>query len=386
MTPVTMGFLSPYSSIYPYFGPHLQTGFYLGLDQDPNRKTDIEIIPEFSGTGSIREVESATKKLLQFNNVDILSGMIGYKSLPDIVPLIAKRNKTSFFFDMGELLPPNEPLGDGFFFNSLQLYQSEYALGYWAQKEFSGIGSLVMPIYNAGYNLNVAFQAGVGAAGGDSLLVSTIHHKHDDPHHLDIEAIMKKLRQEAPAYVHAIFVGPQGNEFMEAWKAETWTKDIPLLVAENMLYEDMLGDIQNLGLDLYGATSWNANSEDKHNVKFVKKFKENTGQSANIYALLGYEAGLLFKEWLPYLKKRDWDTVWKGFSQTVLEGPRGPRKFVFENDLLSPEIDIVKVSCRNERISSLVIDRGTTLSQNDNLLNPFDDGFNSGWVNPYLCI
>jgi branched-chain amino acid transport system substrate-binding protein len=364
----------------------LNIGFYQGLDQDPRANPDIQLIPEFAGSGSMTEVVGAAKKLLQFHNVDILSGMINYRVLPEITPLISSRKSLGFFYDMGELLPPNESFVNDIFFNSLQLYQSQYALGYWAQKEFRNHGQIIMPIYNAGFDLHVAFQAGIAAAGGSTVSLSTIHYKQDDPHHLDIEALMEEIKKESPAFVHAIFVGPQGNEFLESWKAQSWTKNIPLLLAENMLYEDMLNDVKHMDLELYGAISWNPSSEQKHNQEFVKKFKENTGQSASIYSLLGYEAGLLFKENLPALKKRDWEVLKEGIQKTVIEGPRGSRKFSFGQGIIAPEIDIVKISCRNSNIHNLILERGETVSQENGVLNPFDDGVDSGWVNPYLCI
>lgn len=386
MMPVNMGFLAPYSSIYPHFYQHLNIGFYQGLDQDPRRNPDVNLIPEFAGSGSMTEAVGAAKKLLQFHNVDIISGMINYRVLPEITPLITSRKSIGFFYDMGELLPANNPLTSDIFFNSLQLYQSQYALGYWAQKEYKNHGWVIMPIYNSGFDLHLAFQAGISAAGGSTLSLSTIHFKQDDPHHLDIEALMLEIKAESPAFVHAIFVGPQGNEFLEHWKKETWTKDIPLILAENMIYEDMINDVKHMDFDFYGATSWNPYSEDKNNQQFVKKYLANTGQPANIYALLGYEAGLLFRENLASIKKRDWEVVKEGFQKTVIEGPRGNRKFSFDKGILQPEIDIVKISCRNNSINSLVLERGNTFVQQDGVLNPFDDGVDSGWVNPYLCI
>lgn len=386
MTPVNLGFMTPYSSIYPHFASHLTVGFYLGIDQDPRNNPDVQFVPDFAGTGSLREVEAVAKKLLQFNNVDILSGMINYRALPSLMPIVSNWKKMAFFFDMGELMPPSESLGRDFFFNSLQLYQSQYALGYWAQKEYKNPGHIVMPIYNSGFILNAAFQQGIAAAGGSTLLQSVIQYKEDDPHHLDIEPIMDTIRKEKPAFVHALFVGPQGNEFLEHWKKETWTRDIPLLVAENMLYDDMLVDIANLGLELYGATSWNSASEDKHNQLFTKKFKELTGQEANIYALLGYEAGLLFKEWIPVLRKKDWDLLRECFAKTEIQSPRGVRRFTHEKQLQRPEIDIIKVKCENNLINRFVIDHGETMADANGLPNPIETELESGWVNPYLCI
>ncbi|TSE09757.1 ABC transporter substrate-binding protein [Aquimarina algiphila] len=191
MNPIKIGFLTPYSSIYPNFFPHLATGFYLGLDQKPGRRADIELIPEFAGSGGIPSVVEATKKLLNFSNVDIISGMISYRSLPDLIPLIdSRKNAIGFFFDMGEMLPTFDYHSPNIFFNSHQLYQSQYALGYWAQKEYKAPGFIITPIYNSGYQLHTSFQAGVRDAGGNTILQAVIPYDNNNPHHLNIEDIL----------------------------------------------------------------------------------------------------------------------------------------------------------------------------------------------------
>ncbi|WP_109435710.1 MULTISPECIES: ABC transporter substrate-binding protein [Aquimarina] len=386
MNPIKIGFLTPYSSIYPNFFPHLATGFYLGLGQKPGRRADIELIPEFAGSGGIPSVVEATKKLLNFSNVDIISGMISYRSLPDLIPLIdSRKNAIGFFFDMGEMLPTFDYHSPNIFFNSHQLYQSQYALGYWAQKEYKAPGFIITPIYNSGYQLHTSFQAGVRDAGGNTILQAVIPYDNNNPHHLNIEDILEKIRKEAPAYVHALFVGPQGNEFLNLWKSKSWTKDIPLLVAENMLYPDMLDDVKHLGLNLYGAMLWNPDIEYKINKQFVKKFKQNSGQSPNLYALQGYEAGLMFRELLHPLKKRHWDIVKEKLQNTNIEGPRGVKNFCSKRGFLTPDIDIVKTRTDSSGIYNTVIAIGKKMNSNVTT-TLLQEEIDSGWVNPYLCI
>lgn len=385
MNPFKIGFLSPYSSIYPFYSAHMASGFYMGLNQDPNR-SDIQLVPEFAGTGSRKMVIDAAKKLLQFNQVDMLSGMINYKLLPDLVPLMGGMGKTGMFYDLGEMMPLFDNTLQNSFFNSHQLYQSEYALGYWAHKEFGDTGMVLTPIYNTGFHLHRGFEFGIGDAGGTQVIQSTIPYNANDAHHLDIDYAFEMIKKEAPAYVHAIFVGPQGNEFLAKWKSYDWTRDIPLIVAENMLYDDMLGDIANLGLEMYGAMLWNERSEKGKNQFFVKRFRELTGQSANIYALLGYEAGLLFKEILKPIKKRQWDKINHLMSNTTIEGPRGPRNFTLNGEHALSKIDIVKVNTRGVKIQHLIVDQGKHLQLSNPRLKEGIALDNSGWLNPYLCI
>lgn len=385
MQPFTVGFLCPYSSIYPNFFPHLATGFYIGLGQVPGRSSDIVLLPEFAGSGGRNSFIEASRKLLQFTRVDMLSGMVSYRSAREISSLLTLNRKLAYFFDLGELFPLEKYRSPQIFGNSYQLYQSEYALGYWAQSEYKNPGLVLIPVYNAGFHLHRAFEFGVKHAGGSAILQSVIPYKPHSPHHLDIAYAFDIIRKEAPAFVHALFVGPQGNEFLLQWTQHSFTRNIPLLVAENMLYPDMLTDVWNLNLKLYGATLYEADGEQKQNRLFVKNFKSKTGQFPNMYALLGYEAGLLFKEMLHPIKKRQWDVIVDKMKSIVVEGPRGIQSFC-RNQTQPATVHIVQTQTCSQGQKNIIISEGRSLGHHPDIEKINDDPLDSGWMNPYLCI
>ncbi|MEM9340324.1 MAG: ABC transporter substrate-binding protein [Bacteroidota bacterium] len=378
-----IGFLAPYSSIYPYYGLHLTAGFYCGLGQDPMR-SNVQVINEYAGGGKASEFNHGVKKLLQFDHVDILSGMVGYKVIRDALKMLDRREGMGFFHDLGEMFPLFDQPLENIFFNSHQLYQSEYALGHWAHKTFGSKGIILMPIYNSGFHLHRAFEFGAGDAGAKEIVRSVIPYKPDNPHHLDIDYAFDQIHKYNPAFVHAMFVGPQGNEFLAKWSDHQWTKSIPLLVAENMIYSDMIQDVANLNLELYSAISWNERSETVENRHFVKRFRQVTGQPPNIYALLGYESGLFFKEVLRHMMKRDWDTVKTLLRTEKIRGPRGERKLLTNHPTDDLSIDIVKYNSFHGDL--LTLDLGSAMSPTNANLSQNVTVDSSGWTNPYLCI
>src|SRR5665213_667753 len=160
-----IGFLTPYSGIYPFYGQHLMAGILLGLYPDPLKQNEIQFVPVYTKMGDIKSSVEAVNKLIFFDQVDMISGLISYKSIPEIIPLVESFNKLAFFFDMGEYIPDFSYFSPNIFFSSQQIWQSQYALGNWAHKEFGDTGILVMPIYEAGYHLSSAFHQGAIAAG-----------------------------------------------------------------------------------------------------------------------------------------------------------------------------------------------------------------------------
>ncbi|HEY9260209.1 ABC transporter substrate-binding protein [Chitinophaga sp.] len=383
---LTVGFLTPYSGIYPFFSQHLITGWLIGMGLDPVRQRTVQFIPEFTHMGGIKASEEAARKLLFFNRVDILSGLISYKSIPDLVPLIEIEKKPAFFFDMGEYVPHFPYLSPDIFYASHQLWQSQYALGHWAQSTFGDGGHMIMPVYEAGYHLNTTFQQGVGAAGGSSLHLNILPFDPQDPHKLDTTAIFKQWEKERPAYVHAIFCGSLGLKFLEQWIQSGLHKEIPLLVQEAMVYDDILEDVKHANLELYTSRSWMREDEGRANQLFVKQFEAVAKQPANIYALMGYEAGLVWKELLPHARKKDWDKVKQQLRTEVIQGPRGEKNFYPQSGFALPTSNIIKINTSNNHIHKIILDQGKGMRFDAKEFEVIHEGTVSGWQNPFLCI
>ena len=386
LRPLKIGFLTPYSGIYPFYGAHITAGILLGMNKDPFRQTDIQFIPAYTKMGDPKTALEAVNKLLFFDQVDMISGLISYKSVPDMVPLLDNFNKLAFFFDMGEYIPYFNNLSPNIFYSSQQIWQSQYALGRWAHQEFGGTGIMVMPIYEAGYHLSGAFHKGAEFAGCERMGLHVIPHDPAKKGELELDNFFAELDKNTPAYVHAVFTGKQGNEFLSRWIQSKYHKHIPLILVENMAYDDILQDVVNLDLELYTAASWNRTSEYARNKEFVKKFETVGGQIANIYALLGYEAGLALNAVKPQLEKRDWDAVKSLLHKESITGPRGERNFYPLSGCSLPVIDIVRVKTSLNKVYKTVVSQQNGLRFDSPDFKEINEQSVSGWQNPYLCI
>lgn len=378
---LTIGFLTPYSGVYPYYSAHLVTGWLLGMGLDPARQTTVQFVPEFTKNGQPQATAEAARKLLFFSGVDILSGLISYKSVPDLISIITAQRKTAFLFDMGELIPYFPHINPDVFYASHQIWQSQYALGCWAQKRFGDAGHIVMPLYEAGYHLHSAFQQGAFATGGSQLRITVLPKEKPD-----LDKFFEQIEIDRPPYVHAIFGGQPGTLFLDAWKKSKFHKVIPLLVIESMAYDDVLEDVKHLELEIYSALTWLREDENKANKLFVKTFEHVTKQPANIYALMGYEAGLVWREVLPHAQKRDWDTVKMQLRNFTIRGPRGEKGFHPATGLGLPVSNIVKLNTNSNKINKIILDQGEGIRFDDAVLKSIHDKSVSGWQNPFLCI
>lgn len=383
---MNIGFLTPYSGIYPHYAQHLCTGWLLGMGLDPASQRTVQFIPEYTEQGSAVKSAEAARKLLFFNRVDVLSGLISYKATADIIPLVEREKKPAFFFDMGEYIPHFPYLSPDVFYASNQLWQSQYALGNWAQRTFGNGGHMIMPVYEAGYHLNSTFQEGAAAAGGTQLSVTVLPFDHQNPGRLELDDLFAKLLKDPPPYVHAIFSGSMGTRFLTQWIQRGMYKNIPLLVNETMAYDDILEDIKHINIEIYSAMMWMREDESKANQLFVKTFENIAQQPANIYALMGYEAGLIWRELLPYALKRDWETVKQQLRSGIINGPRGEKNFYPSSGYALPKSNIIKISTTGQKIHKIILDQGIGMRYDAAAFEGIHNNNVSGWQNPFLCI
>ncbi|SDP30096.1 amino acid/amide ABC transporter substrate-binding protein, HAAT family [Mucilaginibacter sp. OK268] len=384
--PLKIGFLTPYSGVYPFYGQHLMAGILLGLFKDPLRQHDVQFVPAYTKMGDAKSSIEAVNRMVFFDQVDMISGLVSYKAIPDLIPVLENFNKLAFFFDMGEYIPYFNHLSPNIFYSSQQIWQSQFALGHWAHKEFGDTGMMVMPVYEAGYHLNSAFHKGANTAGSTRMGLHVIPRDPADIKRLNLDSFFTEIKKNTPAYVHAIFAGKMGNDFLNQWKQSEFSKNIPLTVVENMAYDDILEDTANLDLEMYAATSWSRTFENARNKEFVSKFETTGGQMANIYGLLGYEAGLALNAVKPQLEKRDWDTVKSLLRKESIVGPRGERNFYPLSGFSLPVVDILRVKTSLKKIYKTVVSQGNGLKFDSPDFKEIHDESISGWQNPYLCI
>lgn len=384
--PVKIGFISTYSSIYPDHANNIVNGLFAGLCRDIYTQKDYQFIPEYVGQGKESDVKQAAQKLLNFHNVDILMGYISYRVMPELIPLIEKRQKLAFFFDMGEYLPSISYTSPNIFHSSYQLWQGEYALGYWAQKYFGDNGAVIMPPYDGGYHLASSFRHGTIAAGSKLIDFHILSLNHNEPHALNVEVLLNNIEKAPPAYLHALFSGPQAAEFIRAFYDRGLDKKVPLLLSEPMCFTDVLKEINGFPLSFYSYSQWSREMAGDINDAFVRIVEGQSGREADVFSLLGFEAGMTLKEMEPAIQRRDWNKVMEHLRTDKKKGPRGDVNFYPKSGFLLPDVDIVKVNVSGSNTHRVVVEQGKRLAFDDAIFTEIHEENLSGWQNPYLCI
>lgn len=382
---IKIGFLTPYSSIYPEMTPSLISGFYSAIPEKYHSL--FQIIPEYVGQGGDKTITDAASKLLHFHQVDILSGFVSYKVMPSLIPHIESRQKLGFFFDSGEYIPYTHHLSGNVFINSFQMWQSQFALGFWTQKQFGDKGCIIAPIYDSGYHLQSAFRQGVAMAGGSELDIHVLKYNPEGSQVTEkIQELFQQLKKQKPSFIHALFCGSEALEFYAEYCKSGLNQQIPLVVSAHMASDEILKKVCNMDLKLYAASMWNYHSKEKTNLEFKKRVADFAGQKPDFYTLLGYETGLLFETMIPEFRKRDWSEIKKRLKTETIEGPRGKRSFYLNSEYATPVIDIEKIGFHANAATKIVIEQGTAMQYDHETYEKIHKENVSGWQNPYLCI
>jgi branched-chain amino acid transport system substrate-binding protein len=62
--PIKIGFLTPYSGVYPFYGNHLMAGILLGLYPDGMQHNEFQFIPVYTKQGDAKSVVDAVNQLV----------------------------------------------------------------------------------------------------------------------------------------------------------------------------------------------------------------------------------------------------------------------------------------------------------------------------------
>ena len=123
--------------------------------------------------------------------------------------------------------------------------------------------------------------------------------------------------------------------------------------------------------------------QNKANIEFVKKFEDFGKQPANIFALLGYEAGLALAAMFPLLMKGDAVAAVDVLNKKGVEGPRG---LVSSNAFLNTNyypIDIVKIHTQIQNTTQTILATETAFGFDT---SDIIENTKSGWLNPYISV
>lgn len=378
-----LGWLFPYSGIFSNLKNDLQRGLYTALQKE-RVGINIEVYTEFVQTGGLKDTEDGLKKLLLYEQVDLVIGVMSSKVAIGILPLLENRQTPAILLNLGADIPSRELSSDFLLYNSLHLWKSEWVMGKWAQNKYGGEPSINMSVYEGGYGLLEAFKTGAAAAGAETVKLNIVKNLSPSP---DTSSLIQYLSAQKPKHAHALLSGKEGGQFLQLFRDQHLGPAVALTVNPFMVEDGLLTDVST-GLELYNALSWSATLDTPCNKAFVHLYTSSEGEQPNVFSLLAYETGLALAAAIREIRgKISREQLAKTLGQARPTGPRGT--FSLSTRPLQTNLPIyIRKPVKNASTGipeNRILETDTGIEWND---PSFDVAptYLSGWQNPYLCV
>jgi branched-chain amino acid transport system substrate-binding protein len=250
-----------------------------------------DIVVEPTGACAVKDVVTdRIQRLLLQHTPDVVTGIMG-AGLSRHVHTFFSGGQTPFIVnDIGgdPLLTGGAP--DPYVFcNTLNVWQSMHALGYWASQHLGSKACIAAAFHDAGYGIVQAFWLGFAEAGGGTVLATQVTHREtadDDP-----TEQVRMIRDLEPDFVMGFYAGREGISFVNAWTALGCAGTIPLLATPLMAHELWLPKMAEGVAGVRTAFSWDAGAEPEEHERFRHVCPGVAGREPAVFALLGYETG-----------------------------------------------------------------------------------------------
>lgn len=385
MQKLKLGFLIPYSGIFKNLRSDFKQGVLLALVQNiPS--CHIEIVEEFIQTGGQSFVENALNKLILFERVDMIIGVVGTKVTQNCIDLINKNRIPVAITNLGGFIPTYQFRSAYLFYTSLDLWKSEWVMGKWAQQQYGADPCVSLSYYEAGYNMHECYRYGLHAAGAIHVKLNFIRGLSDPP---DTLPLINQLQLLKPNHTHAMLSGKEGNQFLYHYQQSKMARQTALSVTP-FIVDECLEITDPVAANLPSAITWTYQLETEANQRFIQSYEKKFDQQPTAYSVLAYEVGLSLSKAIDEHKSRkiSRDSLAAALSAVTCFGPRGEIS-LNTTAYTSNHPVYIRMSGINSKtglIENKIIGQDQGISWEDPEILQAAYQNSSGWQNPYLCV
>jgi len=368
-----IGVLLPYSKAYPKMGKDFMNGLNLIF----SRREDIQLNVEGIGIGNDpKGIINSCQKLINQESVDIITGLLGHWGISEICDFVEGMDETMIYSDLGATIPLSLKNRKGIYCNSLELSKSIAELGgYFVKNGIKDIATSTC-YYEAGYDFIEAMERGIHLSTDTEFAGHFITPLHPRENEADLMA--KFVEDTNPDVIFGFHNSIYAQEHASYLKKNSVHKSIPMYTTPFSVEENIWTEHGDLLDGIQCVSSWFPELETPQNSTFIELYKKEFGKPPSIFALLGYENGLLIDRFFVNSNS-------KTTKLTDLKGPRGKLTINHETNRTEFPNYLWMLKSNGE---SYRRERREMLESNEITKNMFvDKSYNKsdGWQNAYLC-
>jgi branched-chain amino acid transport system substrate-binding protein len=370
---LAIGVVLPQSRIAPQFGASMLNGLRLAVDGADG----VRLLPIWYGAHP-NDGTKRVEELLATARIDLLVGALSRHEAAALGPLLAEHDTPLLVSDVGANMVRAKQLHPYIFRNSLNHWQSAWALGQWAATNMGRRALIASAFYDSGYDTIYAFWSGFEHAGGQrpELIIS---HRPDGGSMDDVLAAVQHAR---PDCVFAAYCGRRAVEFVRAYAAAGVHERVPLLGGGFLVDDAVLPEQGGAATGVRSAHSYAPGLAMREHRAFADRYRAFAGADADAFAALGYDSGRLALAALHGAgADRRAGALRDALMAAAIDGPRGRVQFDKTTLEAHAPVYLREVQPHASGARHVIIDDLSTLAAHD-LAAPM--GPRSGWRNAYL--
>ncbi|WP_157977228.1 ABC transporter substrate-binding protein [Taibaiella helva] len=374
-----IGILLPRSTDYPAMGFDLLDGLRLRLGLDGN--DTIQVIPENIGFGEDRKNNYAkAEKLLMQDGVDVVIAYLSAVNAAVLYPLFEAAGKPFIVLDAGMNYPAAAPVKNALHI-SLQGIHASYLSGRKAGDHHKEM-IMATSFYDGGYSGPWAYSRGSKASGGAVVNNFVSHYKEDQ---FTMQPFVEAMKEKQGAGVMACFSTYLASLFVNNLP-EGLSGDTAFYCSSFMAEEQNMAGYRLPDARFYAHVPWASSLSNEHNETFVRTIAARKNKQANIFHLIGWEAGILSGILLQEGGK-ELEALATLLDDGAYESPRGTVRIHPETHVAYAPLYYTEMMRDEEGKARLLVHDTIEITAVDHqqVLQDQPEGISSGWFNNYLC-
>ncbi|NGO51743.1 ABC transporter substrate-binding protein [Allomesorhizobium camelthorni] len=312
--PVKVGMITTLSGGGAGLGVDVRDGFLLALKQAGN--TEIEVVVEDDAMKPETAVQLADK-MIQSDQVDILTGIIWSNLAMAVVPSVTAQDKFYLSPNAGPSPLAGAKCHKNYFNVAWQNDSLHEAAGAYATKAGYKKPFILAPNYPAGTDALTGFKRFYTGE-----LANEVYTKLGAT---DYAAEISQIRASGADAVYFFLPGGMGIAFMKQY-AQSGV-NIPVVGPAFSFSQDVLGAMGDAALGVKNTAQWSPDLDNATSKAFVESFKAEYGRIPSLYASQGFDTANLILSAAAKASVKDADAFRAALEAADFKSTRGDFKF-----------------------------------------------------------
>lgn len=312
--PVKVGMITTLSGGGAGLGIDVRDGFLLAVKQAGN--SDLEVIVE----DDQRKPDVAVKladKLVQSENVDVLTGIIWSNLAMAVVPSVTAQGKFYLSPNAGPSALAGKGCHPNYFNVAWQNDNLHEAAGAYAKDQGYKNSFILAPNYPAGKDALTGYKRFYGGE-----LAGELYTKLGQT---DYAAELAQIRASGADSVFFFLPGGMGISFLKQY-ADSGI-DLPVVGPAFSFDQGILQAVGDAAMGVKNTSQWSKDIDDPANKAFVESFQAEYGRLPSLYASQGFDTANLLLSAMAKADVKDADAFRAALKEADFASTRGDFKF-----------------------------------------------------------